>query len=205
LLDTYREWLEGPYMRRGIQCQHCHMPNREHTFRGIHDPETVRQGIALTARAARAARTADDGVVTVTAEVRNIGAGHYLPTTPTPAMWLVVELVDAADVSTGARYAHRIGREIEYTATGWHEKADTRIPPGEQLAIGRTWSGDRTARATHARITVEVAPDDYYTRLYERQLATPLPPAQRALYEQALARARAAVYVAERRLVPIVR
>src|SRR5439155_16061033 len=24
LLNTYKEWLEGPYMRRGIQCQTCH-------------------------------------------------------------------------------------------------------------------------------------------------------------------------------------
>src|SRR5205814_3778308 len=62
LLDTYREWLEGPYMARGIQCQHCHMPNREHTFLGVHDEHAFRQGIALTART-----HVKDGAITVVA------------------------------------------------------------------------------------------------------------------------------------------
>src|SRR5262249_24957618 len=88
LLDTYREWLYGPYMKRGVQCQHCHMPNREHTWKGIHDPETFRQGIDVAARARHTA----GGDVVVTATVTNIGAGHYLPTTPTPAAWLEIEL-----------------------------------------------------------------------------------------------------------------
>ena len=61
LLDTYREWLLGPYMKRGIQCQHCHMPNREHTWKGVHDPETFRQGFAISASATRRAPRAARG------------------------------------------------------------------------------------------------------------------------------------------------
>src|SRR4029077_14559082 len=53
LLNTYKEWLESPYLPRGIQCQHCHMPDREHTWRGVHDATTFRQGIALAASAQR--------------------------------------------------------------------------------------------------------------------------------------------------------
>ncbi|HEV7554147.1 MAG TPA: c-type cytochrome, partial [Kofleriaceae bacterium] len=89
LLNTYKEWLEGPYMRRGVECQHCHMPDREHAFKGIHDRDTFRQGIRLVTTAHR---TTD--AVTVDAELTNAGAGHYLPTTPTPAAWLTVELLD---------------------------------------------------------------------------------------------------------------
>jgi hypothetical protein len=81
LLNTYKEWLEGPYMARGIQCQHCHMPNREHTWLGIHDRDTVRQGMRATATARRT-----DGVVTVVATLANIGAGHFLPRQP-PRRW----------------------------------------------------------------------------------------------------------------------
>src|SRR6185436_12701475 len=90
LLDTYREWLEGPYMPRGVQCQHCHMPSREHSVLGVHDPNTFRQGIALDASAHR-----HGAAVTAVATIANIGAGHYLPTTPTPAAWLSITLVDA--------------------------------------------------------------------------------------------------------------
>jgi hypothetical protein len=205
LLNTYKEWLEGPYMRRGIQCQHCHMPNREHTWLGIHDKDTVRQGIKLVASAQRIEGTAGAAAkVTVDASLQNIGAGHYLPTTPTPAVWLRIELFDANGAAiTGARAEPRIGRDIEAVDGGWREHADTRIPPGETRSITRGWTAGRTAAATTARITVEVSPDDFYERLYTRRLATKLPAATRTAYEASLARARSSHYVAEQITVPI--
>jgi hypothetical protein len=69
--------------------------------------------------------------------------------------------------------------------------------------MARAWAGGRTAQAAAARVTVEVHPDDYYERLYERMLAQRLPPARRALYVEALDRARRARYVAIEREVPI--
>lgn len=199
LLNTYKEWLEGPYMRRGVQCQHCHMPNREHAFLGVHDLDTFRQGIALAATA-----TTKAGTVTVVAELTNVGAGHYLPTTPTPAAWLAVQLLDVRGRPiAGARATLRIGRDIFHDEAGWHEIEDTRIPPGGRRTLARAWTGGRTAEAAVARVSVEVHPDDYYERLYERQLAQRLPPARRALYVEALARARRARYVAIERDVAV--
>ena len=198
LLNTYKEWLEGPYMRRGIQCQTCHMPDREHTWRGIHDREAFRQGIRLDAHVTRVGES-----VAVIAKLANIGAGHYLPTTPTPAVWLRIELLDRAGrIIAGARDDLRIGRDIEFT-TAWHEKRDTRIAPGESVTMSRAWRKGRVAEATHARITVEVFPDDYYERLFAARLASKLPPATKRLYESSLARAKAAHYIAEQRDVAI--
>jgi mono/diheme cytochrome c family protein len=197
LLDTYREWLEGPYMKRGIQCQHCHMPNREHTWKGVHDKQTFKEAIALTATATNKA-----GNVTVVAELANIGAGHYLPTTPTPAAWLSITLLDRNGKQLATEQRQRIGRDIYYD-TKWHERADTRIPPGEKLTMSRAWS--KLDGAATARVTVEVHPDDYYERLYEGQLKRTMPAVQRKLYEEALARARNRHYVAEQRDFPIAR
>ena len=53
------------------------------------------------------------------------------------------------------------------------------------------------------RVWVEVHPDDYYERFYAAKLAGALDPAQRALYETALARARSSHYTADDRNVPI--
>ncbi|MGE3456931.1 MAG: c-type cytochrome [Kofleriaceae bacterium] len=200
LLNTYKEWLEGPYMRRGVQCQHCHMPERDHRIRGIHDPAMVRRAFSLAARAHRSGSQ-----ITAAAELANVGAGHYLPTTPTPAIWLSIELIDRNGTTIpGASAMLRIGRDIAYDATrGWQERSDTRIPPGERRVVARAWSGGRTLEASAARITVEVHPDAYYEHLYTVRLAGTLPAAQRALYEAALARASASHYVADRRLVPI--
>ena len=199
-LDTYREWLEGPYMRRGIQCQHCHMPNREHTWKGVHDPETFRQGIDLDVIAGR---SADSGVVSVRARVSNVGAGHFLPTTPTPAAWLRIELVDRDGVAiTGASEELRIGRYLEFNGK-FIEHEDTRIPPGESVELARAWKRGRVPAATHARITLRVWPDDYYERLYRYRLKADLDDDIRAMFEEALAWAEGNRYVAIDRLVAI--
>jgi mono/diheme cytochrome c family protein len=200
LLDTYREWLLGPYMRRGVQCQHCHMPNREHTWKGVHDPDTFRQGIRVEAIAARTR----DGVVSVRARVWNQGAGHFLPTTPTPAAWLRVELIDAHGAPiAGARADKRIGRAIAFVDGAWQVREDTRIPPGESLELAGAWTDGRVAEAASARVTVEVHPDDYYEGFYRTKLAGTLSADERAPYEAALARATGSHYVAYTRDVRV--
>jgi hypothetical protein len=174
------------------------MANREHAVLGVHDPQTFRQGIRLTADAHRST-----GTVTAIATLTNIGAGHYLPTTPTPAAWLSITLIDArGQAIAGATARYRIGRDLWFDGE-WHERADTRIPPGETVTVARAWTAGRTAEATAARITVEVHPDDFYERFYAARLARARDPAQRALYQQALARAGGSHYLAEQRDAPI--
>lgn len=198
LLDTYKEWLDGPYLPRGVQCQSCHMPDREHAVLGVHDPATFRQGLQLTADAHH-----QGGAVTAAVTLTNIGAGHYLPTTPTPAAWLTITLLDArGGAIPGATSRYRIGRDIWFDGE-WHERADTRIPPGESVTVARAWTAGRTAEATAARITLEVHPDEFYERFYAAKLPRARDPAQRALYQQALARATGSHYLADEREVPI--
>lgn len=202
LLNTYREWLEGPYMRRGIQCQSCHMPNREHTWLGVHDPETFRQGIELDVIAGRGARS---GAVSVRARVTNVGAGHYLPTTPTPAAFLSIELLDASKRPIpGARDELRIGRHIVFEGGKFVELEDTRIPPGDSIELARAWKHGRVPDARWARIVVRVEPDNYYEYLFGLRLRSQkLSATVRALFEEGLARTRASKFVALERLVPI--
>jgi mono/diheme cytochrome c family protein len=199
LLDTYREWLMGPYMKRGIQCQHCHMPNREHTWKGVHDPETFRQGFAIAATATRRA----DGIVGVHVRMGNVGAGHYLPTTPTPAAWLSIELLDAAGAPVpGTLVEKRIGRHLRFRKV-FEEVEDTRIPPGGALDLHRAWRAGRIATATHLRVRVRVRPDDYYEGLYKARLKAKLDPEIRAMFVSALARAEASAYVAYDSTFPV--
>jgi len=95
------------------------------------------------------------------------------------------------------RAAPVIDRAIEFRDGGWHQLEDTRIPPGESLELAAAWAGGRTADATLARVTVEVHPDDFYEGFYRAKLAAHPPPAEKAQYEAALARATASHYVAE--------
>ncbi len=189
LLDTYREWLLGPYMRRGVQCQHCHMSNREHQVRGIHDSETVRQAVRVQVGAVRQ----PSGELELTAVLANVGAGHYFPTTPTPAVWLEVQLIgaDRAVIASSLRRA-RIGRHLELRQGALHELEDTRVAPGQSRTV--RWRVPATPTATRVRLSLEVRPDDYYEGFYAARLATERHPAARALYQQALERARASRY-----------
>jgi mono/diheme cytochrome c family protein len=208
LLDTYREWLEGPYAVRGVQCQHCHMPNREHTWKGVHDPDTFRQGIDVTASATavpphpgpagREKPITDEQrhLVSIVARLENVGAGHYLPTTPTPAAWLRVELIDGdGRAIAGTRKEVRIGRLIQYTVTGWKELEDTRVAPGAAIELTHLARGPGAALL---EVTVVVHPDDYYEGFYADHLKGTLSDDVRVLYEAAARRAAASHYEAYR-------
>jgi hypothetical protein len=174
------------------------MPNREHTFLGIHDRETFRQGFELFASAARSQAT---NKVTVVADIVNVGAGHYLPTTPTPAVLVTIELLDAKGaVIPNATATHVLKRGI-YFDGAWHETSDTRIPPGETRTIARAWT--HVGAATHARITIAVHPDAFYETIYTQRLRGKLVPAQVALYTQALATATSRRYIAEQRVIGV--
>jgi hypothetical protein len=174
------------------------MPDRSHAFKGIHDRHTVHEALAVTATATRRA-----GVVTVVAELRNAGAGHYLPTSPTPALVVAIELLGQNGKRIdGARSTMRIGRDVYFDGS-WHERSDTRIAPGGAAIMARAWSGGRTAFAVKAAITVVVEPDAFYERDLADRLARTTDPQIRALLEAGLDVARRSHYVVELRSVPI--
>ena len=83
LENTFAEWQASPYAEEGVQCQGCHMPDRRHLWRGIQDPDMVRQAMTIDiSPLAPSYRPGDTLQATIT--VTNSGAGHYLPTYVTP-------------------------------------------------------------------------------------------------------------------------
>ncbi len=170
LQDTYAEWLASPQAAAGATCQSCHMPERAHGFKGIHDPEITRRGLTLEAR-----RTVRGLAVTAT----NAGAGHRLPTYVTPR--IRVQLEGDADV----RREHVIARLMRWSAeAGWEELSDDRLAPGQSVEL--TLDLPTMARG---RVVVRVEPDwDYHERVYPallKMLDEALSDAARALLEQA--------------------
>ena len=94
LQDTYTEWKEGPYSKTGgKQCQDCHMPAytgqsaiggpertnlHAHVFPGGRS-DLVKKVASVTALAAIEKKNGKSGVK-LTAVVRNVGSGHFMPT-----------------------------------------------------------------------------------------------------------------------------
>lgn len=78
--NTYGEWKQSRHAGENHSCQSCHMPNRRHLWRGIHDPEMVRSG--LTIETSRPSLTR--GMVSVQLKITSNGIGHDFPTYVTP-------------------------------------------------------------------------------------------------------------------------
>jgi hypothetical protein len=147
--NTYVEWQGSPQAAQGTTCQTCHMPDRRHLWRGIHDPEMVAAGLTphMTADAER-----------VRFEVANTGVGHAFPTYVTPK---VVMRAVALDIAGAPRLetlrSYEIVRKVRYENDRWIELSDTRLLPGQSAAIELAWNG-----SDRVQVWLEVFPDDFY-------------------------------------------
>ena len=183
LENTYAEWRASPQAAQGQICQSCHMPDRRHLWRGIHDPEMVRSG--LTMHHSFDAKS-------IRFEITNTGVGHAFPTYAVPRVVMHAIALDAAGVPVRDTEVTRvIAREVRFENNDWSEISDTRLMPSQSAAIELPWSGHE-----RARFWLEVIPDDYYaTVLYPALLKdAPLDRPSTALIAKASATAAASPY-----------
>jgi cytochrome c554/c'-like protein len=161
LENTYAEWQASRFARAGVQCQDCHMPDRRHLWRGIHDPAMVTSGVTITL-----VREPMPGAVAATLRVANTNVGHAFPTYVTPLVVLRAELIDhAGHPIAGTREQHIIGRQIELDLS--KELTDTRLLPGDHAELRYQ---RRHTPGARARFTVTVYPDAFYTAFFETLL-----------------------------------
>lgn len=190
LENTYEEWKASPQAREGRSCQSCHMPDRRHLWRGIHDADMVRGAVQFTPVVNGLA----GGLVNATLTVRNTGAGHYFPTYVTPKVTLEIEQVDAVGKPLPhTQVVRAIQREVPLDLSS--EISDTRLPPGGQLRVDYRQPLQPGAAALVFRLRVD--PDEFYARFY-RSLLTDGGGADqsRAMILEALKHAESSVFVA---------
>ena len=190
LENTLNEWRASPYAGQGRTCQSCHMPGRRHLWRGIHDPDMVRE--ALTGRIELS--PAEDGRLRVSAQIRNSGAGHYFPTYLVPSVKVRLEAVGADGGSRRTLAETVITRDVDVWLT--EERADTRLAPGEARVLSAELPAGQ-APDTRIELHVDVAPREHYERMFAavlRDSAAKLDAATRRQLEAALGEARASRY-----------
>ncbi len=163
LENTYEEWKASRYAREGKTCQSCHMPDRRHLWRGIHDPEMVRAGVAINATQAKL----ETGSVSAMLTIKNTGTGHYFPTYVTPKVVAEAYQENArGEMLGGTRREYVIGRQVQLDLS--KELADTRIAPDEQAVFDYRAPLKTEAVALVFRVRVE--PDAFYTEFYRSLL-----------------------------------
>jgi hypothetical protein len=179
LENTYEEWKASRYAREGKSCQSCHMPDRRHLWRGIHDPEMVRAGVTIDATPAKLSA----GNVLATLTIKNTGTGHHFPTYVTPKVAAEAYQENArGERLKGTLREYVIARQVPLDLS--KELADTRIAPDEQAVFDYRAPLKSGAAALVFRVRVE--PDAFYTDLYRSLLAGDQGDKGRTLIKQAL-------------------
>jgi hypothetical protein len=197
LENTYAEWKASRFARDGVQCQDCHMPERRHLWRGIHDPDTVRGGLTITAHSATPRVRVGD-TVSATLDVQSTHVGHAFPTYVTPRVVLRGELVDEAGrVVPGSVRERVIAREVALDLS--RELRDSRLAPGARVRLAYRVRAPQAG--LRVRFSVIVEPDAFYTAFFETLLANGAG-AGEAQIREALAASRRSVFTVYTRELP---
>lgn len=198
LENTYNEWKASPFGQAGVQCQECHMPDRRHLWRGIHDPEMVGSGVTITLVTDRE-HYRPGQLVTATLTITNSNVGHYFPTYVTPRVVARAELRDVRGrLAPSSREKRVISRQVSLDLS--RELADTRLAPGERFVF--RYRRPLTAPGLRLWITVTVYPDHFYTRFFESLLAQGAGRGT-ALIRETLAATRRSAFVLYEKEVPL--
>lgn len=198
LQETYAEWRHTPAAAEGQTCQSCHMPDGEHTFKGVHDKEMVQS--AFEAEAKMLSQGDRFNPVEVEFTITNVNAAHRMPTYTTPRIVLVVEQVDASGaVIDGTRQDHMVARIT--TLNLQEELLDTRLMPGESATL--PYRQVRAPEAVGLVARVEVWPDEQYRLNYQNWLDNDRYPNGTELLQEALQAATDSRYVAWERSVSL--
>ncbi len=189
LENTINEWKDSSFAQEGVTCQGCHMPDRKHEFRGIHDPEMVKKGLTFSL-------TQQNNSANLS--MTSTWIGHAFPTYVTPKV-----IVEAAALSAnGSLLKHEqweIVREVAYQ-NGWQELRDTRLMPGETRDY---LLKDLPEKSSIVRFRVRVIPDHFYKGIYQSLLAEGLNPAASVHIQRAQKQAAKNDYLLYEQLITI--
>ncbi|XDD53405.1 multiheme c-type cytochrome [Leptospira sp. WS4.C2] len=162
LMEVYSEWKRSPFAKQGIQCQNCHMPDRDHSWKGIHDKTFVQNSLQPSWSI-----TEKNGKYKIQAEIKSIGVGHEFPTYIVPKIYLRFYAVLKNKSTPILLEESIVGRIVNTNLT--EEYLDTRIKPQKSHFVRFDYEpNENTIREFLWKI--EVDPDEHYIRSFEEQL-----------------------------------
>ncbi|MBI2352103.1 MAG: hypothetical protein HYV00_11635 [Deltaproteobacteria bacterium] len=203
LQDTYREWKNSIWGKGEASCQECHMPQRRHIWKGIHDREWVKGGIRIETQIEKKSSGPGE-TLEASVEVVSAAVGHKFPTYITPKVFVRTALLDGGGkVLPGTEREKIIGWDARFEGGEWKEYFDTRIPPGESFRETFRWNPPPQAKKIRA--WVEVHPDHFYhVHFYPAYLKGPdLSPEGRKLIEKALQDSGRTPYILFEKILPL--
>ncbi|TGK25652.1 cytochrome c554 and C-prime [Leptospira yasudae] len=159
MMETFQEWKQSRFAKEQITCQNCHMPNRSHEWKGIHDPETTRKAVSSSLDVRR-----EGEEWRLTASLKNTGAGHKFPTYSVPKIFLTLSWV-----RNGKPFRilseKTIGRVTDIDLE--HEFEDTRLSPGEEVVLQERITHSAFKKGDEILFSAVVEPDEFYVRMFQ--------------------------------------
>lgn len=187
--DTYEQWKSSPYAKKEIQCAGCHMPDRKHTFRGIHSERMVKNGMTI-----KYSRKADSASLFIT----NSNTGHKMPTYVTPKIAVIGRVINEDGVTIeGTEEERSIQWMVNLSLT--KEYFDTRLDPGETFKAA--FDFPQKHKGNFFEVEVRVFPDEFYRRFFEALLDNPPEGIKTDLIAKALEDARNSAFTVFKRKV----
>ncbi|OQW94644.1 MAG: hypothetical protein BWK79_05200 [Beggiatoa sp. IS2] len=165
LENTYHEWQASPQAQQGKTCQFCHVPNRQHLWRGIHDAAMVLSGVEIHASSV----SIQEKTVRATLSLQNTQVGHFFPTYVTPR----VVLEGYQETATGKKLADSVQQKIIAWSVSLDlttEVFDTRLAPQQTAVL--EYHAPVAPQATTLVLRIVVEPEAFYTRFYQSLLAS---------------------------------
>lgn len=159
MMETFSEWKRSRYATEGITCQNCHMPDRSHEWKGIHDPETARR--ALTSSFILEFKKEKLSIV---ASLTNTGAGHKFPTYSVPKIFISLSWVRNGKIYRPLA-EKTIGRVTDIDLETEFE--DTRLDPGESAVLNAEILESDWRKGDKVRFQAIVEPDEFYSRMFQ--------------------------------------
>lgn len=187
LENTYEEWRSSRYAAEGISCQACHMPDRKHQWRGIHDPETVRNGVKIEV----VVSTLDQPELSAQLQMTNTGTGHRFPTYVTPQV--VMQAYQASgdgSMLDGTDRYFVVARRVALNLSA--EIFDTRLAPDESAHLDYRVKRHADAKTLNLRVYVE--PDTFYRLFFENLLSSGTDTRGTKMLKQALSNSQRSTY-----------
>ncbi|MDQ6988659.1 MAG: multiheme c-type cytochrome [Mariprofundaceae bacterium] len=181
LENTVMEWQQSKFSQLGKQCQSCHMPERRHQFKGIHDKDFTRQGLDI--------HTVQKGEY-IALSITSTNIGHAFPTYVTPLVRIHAMALDVQQ-QTIKTWHWDLVREVYYD-DGWQEKRDTRLFPDETRLFMPT---DIPEAAIQLHFQIEVKPDHFYQGMYQSLLEDDMQQDAQVLIKRALKTSYQRVYI----------
>lgn len=163
-VDTWQQWKQSPQASAGRHCQSCHMPDRQHLWRGIHDADMTGSALDVQLDIQRVS----EQKALVDLVLSNRGAGHHFPTYMVPKVNVTLSLHNQEHTIAEQFYRYVIGWQVNVELT--EEQFDTRIAAGESRHLQAPLTLPDSDTDWTVALKIEVEPREHYERTFKNSL-----------------------------------